>query len=213
MDDATNTREKILKKVRKALTQRADTSYLNIDLDSGLFKPEEESLELLFAREFTQLNGQFVYCIDTKELQENLSIVLKDHTAVFCFDLDLKKIIEKTGTPIIDRLELIDKVNIAVTTCECLVARTGSIVVSSGQAAGRKIPFYANIHIVVANVSQLVLNTKDTFNLLKEKYNNKMPGMITHISGPSRTADIEQTLVQGVHGPQQLYCFLVDDTL
>jgi len=45
---------------------------------------------------------------------------------------------------------------------------------------------------------------------LKEKYNQQLPSLMTFATGPSRTADIEKTLVVGVHGPKQVYLFLVD---
>jgi len=46
---------------------------------------------------------------------------------------------------------------------------------------------------------------------MKEKYGQDLPSMISLITGPSRTADIEKTLVMGAHGPGELYVFLVDD--
>ena len=56
-----------------------------------------------------------------------------------------------------------------------------------------------------------MLDLKDGFNRLKEKYGQKLPSMISTITGPSRTADIEKTLVLGAHGPKELYVFLIDD--
>ncbi|MEO8712513.1 MAG: LUD domain-containing protein [Parafilimonas sp.] len=50
---------------------------------------------------------------------------------------------------------------------------------------------------------------KDGFDLLKKKYSSGLPSLITLASGPSRTADIEKTLVTGVHGPKEVFCFLV----
>ena len=44
----------------------------------------------------------------------------------------------------------------------------------------------------------------------KEKYGNNIPSLITFATGPSRTADIEKTLVVGVHGPKEVYLFLVE---
>ncbi|MEI7965949.1 MAG: LUD domain-containing protein [Chitinophagaceae bacterium] len=48
---------------------------------------------------------------------------------------------------------------------------------------------------------------------MKEKYGKDLPSMITTISGPSKTADIEKTLVQGAHGPKEIIVFLIDDVL
>ena len=66
---------------------------------------------------------------------------------------------------------------------------------------------------MVARASQLVPDIKDGLNLLRGKYEGKMPSMISLVSGPSRTADIEKTLVLGAHGPKQLVLFLIDDLL
>ena len=45
---------------------------------------------------------------------------------------------------------------------------------------------------------------------IKEKYSGQLPSMVSFATGPSRTADIEKTLVVGVHGPKEVYLFLVD---
>jgi L-lactate dehydrogenase complex protein LldG len=56
----------------------------------------------------------------------------------------------------------------------------------------------------------LVYDVKDALQKLKEKYTGNIPSLITFATGPSRTADIEKTLVTGVHGPREVYCFLVE---
>ena len=81
---------------------------------------------------------------------------------------------------------------------------------SAGQASGRTTSVYAPIHVCIAFASQLVYEVKDALTLVKDKYNGKLPSLITFATGPSRTADIEKTLVVGVHGPKEVYCFLVD---
>jgi len=100
---------------------------------------------------------------------------------------------------------------VGITYCEALVARNGSVLVSNGTAAGRRLSIYPHIHIVIAYTSQLVLDLKDGFKVLKEKYPENMPSMVSNITGPSRTADIEKTLVLGAHGPKELYVFLLEN--
>ncbi|HVF98055.1 MAG TPA: LUD domain-containing protein, partial [Flavisolibacter sp.] len=100
----------------------------------------------------------------------------------------------------------------SVTTCESLVARTGSIVLSSVNQ-GRIPSVYAPVHVCVAYTSQLVYDVTDGLEAIKETYRDNLPSLITFATGPSRTADIEKTLVVGVHGPKEVYCFLVDDHL
>ncbi len=98
----------------------------------------------------------------------------------------------------------------SVTGCEYLVARTGTIVLSAAQQSGRTVSVYAPIHICIAYTNQLVYDVKDALQALKEKYADNIPSFITFASGPSRTADIEKTLVTGVHGPKEVYLFLVE---
>ena len=100
--------------------------------------------------------------------------------------------------------------DVSITGCECLVARTGTIVMSSAQESGRSASVYAPVHICIAYSNQLVYDVKEALQLVKDKYNNAMPSLIIFASGPSRTADIEKTLVVGVHGPKEVYLFLVE---
>jgi L-lactate dehydrogenase complex protein LldG len=69
---------------------------------------------------------------------------------------------------------------------------------------------YAPIHICIAYTNQVVYDISDGLHSITKHYGNHLPSLITLASGPSRTADIEKTLVVGVHGPKEVYCFLVD---
>jgi L-lactate dehydrogenase complex protein LldG len=84
------------------------------------------------------------------------------------------------------------------------------MVLSSAVSSGRTTSVYAPVHICIARVSQLVYDVKDALTAMQLKYGNKMPSMVSFATGPSRTADIEKTLVVGVHGPKEVYCFLLD---
>jgi L-lactate dehydrogenase complex protein LldG len=76
--------------------------------------------------------------------------------------------------------------------------------------SGRSVSVYAPVHICIAYTSQLVYDIKDGLQLIKTKYGANLPSLITLATGPSRTADIEKTLVVGVHGPKEVFCFLID---
>ncbi len=99
----------------------------------------------------------------------------------------------------------------AITTCEALISRTGSIVISSKQNSGRSLSAYAPAHVVVAYASQTVPDIKDGLSMVNEQYPDTYPSMVSVVTGPSRTADIEKTLVLGAHGPKELFLFLIDD--
>ena len=121
--------------------------------------------------------------------------------------------ITSASSQLADRLVKTDLSNcdVSITGCEYLVARTGSIVMSAAQSSGRSASVYAPIHICIAYTGQIVYDIKDALQGAKEKYGNDLPSLITFATGPSRTADIEKTLVVGVHGPKEVYLFLVEE--
>ena len=97
-----------------------------------------------------------------------------------------------------------------ITDCEAAIARTGSFLLSSHQNHGRVAPVYFPVHIVVLQAHQIVPDIGDGLQFLKQKYNDQLPSMINLNTGPSRTADIEKTLVTGVHGPKEVFCFFLN---
>jgi len=81
---------------------------------------------------------------------------------------------------------------------------------SAAQQSGRTVSVYAPVHICIAYTSQLVYDISDALKNIQLKH-PQLPSLITLATGPSRTADIEKTLVVGVHGPKEVFCFLVQD--
>ena len=211
MHEETTTKEKILKKVRKALIEKT-VKGSNVDFESDIFQKAEEPLEILFAQQLTKLNGKFSYCENEDELCNNLLDLISENKweGIFCYEKKAKEILKKANIRFSENEKDVKHVNVGVSFCESLSARTGSVLVSSKQTAGRRLPAFANYHIVIAYSSQLVYTIKESLNEIKKKYGNNLPSMIVNIAGPSRTADIEKTLVQGAHGPKEIYVFLVD---
>ena len=128
---------------------------------------------------------------------------------MYCIEPRLKELLQKNSFNHISETTLAD-CEVSITSCESLVARTGSIVLSAASPSGRTTSVYAPIHICIATTSQLVYDVKDALQLIKDKYSGNLPSLISFATGPSRTADIEKTLVVGVHGPKEAYVFLVD---
>jgi L-lactate dehydrogenase complex protein LldG len=213
MQDSTTSKEKILKKIRKALIHKSTQEIGDVDKDSEIFSTSEEPLEIQFAQNFAALNGKFVFCENEAEFIESFDFIAKDNEweNIFCLDQSIKVMLRKGNISFSDKEEDLLQTDIGLTLCECLVARTGSIILTSRQPSGRRLPIHANFHIVVAYTSQLVNSIKDGLKLIKDRYGNQQPSMITTITGPSSTADIEKTLVQGAHGPREIFVFLIDD--
>jgi L-lactate dehydrogenase complex protein LldG len=204
-------KENILKRIRKALSHSTPIPFPKSEGTESVFPPSPQEMEIEFAEQFSKLQGRFVYCINRQELAFQLGSLVKkmDWKKVYCLE---DKLLQVTGVQLDDRQVKTDLVNcdVSITGCEYLVARTGSVVMSAAQQSGRVTSVYAPVHICIAFTSQLVYDVKDALQLIKDKYNNKIPSLITFATGPSRTADIEKTLVVGVHGPKEVYVFLVE---
>jgi L-lactate dehydrogenase complex protein LldG len=204
-------KENILKKIRKALSHSTPLPFPQSENNNSIFHPAKQELEVEFAEQFTKLLGKFIYCQGHTELvsQLNTLITQQQWNKIYCREEKLKETLRQYSFDNFSNVELKD-CDVSITTCEVLVARTGSIVMSAAQQSGRTVSVYAPIHICVAYTNQLVYDVKDALQFVKEKYGEKLPSLITFATGPSRTADIEKTLVVGVHGPKEVYLFLVE---
>ena len=214
MQDSTS-KEKILKKVRKALIHKSTVDSVDIDYESEIYLTSEEPLEFTFAEKFSSVNGKFIFCENQADFIQNLASLIAENKweSIFCFENTIQDFLTKAQIRFSNDPASIKSVDIGITLCEALIARTGSVLITSKQASGRRLPLYANIHIVVAYTSQLVYNIKEGLKMISTKYADQIPSMIANITGPSRTADIEKTLVQGAHGPKEIFVMLIDDSL
>jgi L-lactate dehydrogenase complex protein LldG len=103
----------------------------------------------------------------------------------------------------------LEKCDAGITECDALVAQTGGVVVTSRSTGGRALSILPPHHVVVARRDQLVPDLPATFAMLQRKYAPDFPSMISFITGPSRTGDIERILVLGAHGPKKLTIFCI----
>lgn len=211
MRDITTAKEKLLKKVRKALLEKRDNPYPNLE-EQPHYPPLDEMLEVTFAEQFTAVSGQFVFCEDEVQFIENLLELAEERKwhKIYCWETALQNILNTYEYPFFETGKDFDQADVGFTLCEALIARNGSIMLSNANSAGRRLSIYPPVHIVLAYTSQLVPDLKDAFSLMKHKYRGQLPSMITTVTGPSRTADIEKTLVLGAHGPKELFVFLLD---
>jgi len=211
MRDITTSKEKLLKKIRKALLEKRENPYPNLE-DLPLYPQNDEILEILFAEQFTAVSGQFVFCEDEVQFIENLLELAeaRDWHKIYCWEPALQEILTRFEYPFFETDKDFEQAEVGFTLCETLVARNGSIMLSNAGMAGRRLSIYPPVHIVLAYTSQLVLDLKDGFKFIKNKYGTNLPSIITTVTGPSRTADIEKTLVLGAHGPRELFVFLLD---
>jgi L-lactate dehydrogenase complex protein LldG len=212
MDETTN-KEKLLKSIRNALLTRLDNPFQDIDLDSPVYPAIEESADIRFAMEFIRVGGKFVYCANEEELERSLASVLVSENLMPAYTPDekIRYVLAQQGIDLLRDAGEPFEIKTTITQCEFLIARTGSILMSSRLLSGRRLHAVPDVHIVVAGTSQIVTELKEALSGIRDKYAPGFPSQITVVTGPSRTADIEKTLVMGAHGPLALYLFLVED--
>ncbi len=98
---------------------------------------------------------------------------------------------------------------VGITGCFCAVAETGTLMQLSSPETFSSAALLPETHIAIVPVSRIVGSMEEAFALaLKER--GELPRATNFISGPSRTGDIEQTIVLGAHGPYRVHVILVD---
>jgi len=99
---------------------------------------------------------------------------------------------------------------LGLTDADFALADTGTLVILSRPGHPRAVSLLPPVHIAVLPVGRLVADLAHLFAVLDLKQATADSSGITFITGPSRTADIEQTLVIGAHGPARVHIILID---
>lgn len=223
---AADSREKILRRIREALSVKAaprhliGASTLTSDLQPQAWlppvrRPEADRLAL-FQQNSAELKTTVIPCSDETELTSELSQLAKKENWMSIgshrFDLG-NRAVNALGLPVVFtdqpyQTSALERCDAGISGCDCLVAQTGGIAVTSASAGGRALSVLPPHHVVIASTSQLVGDLADAFALLRTNYGN-VPAFASFITGPSRTGDIERILVLGAHGPKKLTLLLV----
>lgn len=216
-------RDKILTRVREALKQRAPRSHQGDE--SWLPAPAAEARQWLppcgesvedqlesFRKASADLRTEFHLLPDQAAAQALLLQMSKTDgwkqlaTHKGEFTDSLTSILSAPVLSTDDGYDVneLEQCDVGITECEALVAQTGSILVTSRNAGGRALSVLPPYHIVLARRDQMVRDLPAAFALVKQRYGAHYPSMISFITGPSRTGDIERILVLGAHGPKRL---------
>jgi len=99
---------------------------------------------------------------------------------------------------------------VGVTGSFCAIAETGTLVTLSGEFSPATTSLLPETHIAVLRTSRIVKTMEDAWSLVRQEVGD-LPRQVNFISGPSRTADIEMTLVYGAHGPFRVHVILLND--
>lgn len=101
--------------------------------------------------------------------------------------------------------------SVSVTGAFSAVAETGTLALTSGAPSPTLLNFLPENHIVVLDAKDLSGSYEDLWAKLKAQYGAEMPRTLNLVTGPSRSGDIEQTILMGAHGPKRLHIILLDE--
>jgi L-lactate dehydrogenase complex protein LldG len=108
------------------------------------------------------------------------------------------------------RAEAEDRVSL--TPCHAAIAETGTLMLISGAQTPTTLNFLPETHIVLVRGDQVVATYEDGWDRLRATAKTEaLPRAVNFVTGPSRTADIEQHIELGAHGPRRLHIVLVED--
>ncbi|MGH7900592.1 MAG: LutC/YkgG family protein [Thermodesulfobacteriota bacterium] len=227
-----NSREKILKRIKAGL-KNAHPEAMNT-LKPGFIGPkptpsamEDERSTLIeqFASEVNMVNGKAQIIRDRNEINENVLNIFNQYKAKtfmiwdtpFLDFLKLKDFLKVNGFINVqsEHKETLADVNIGITEVDYAIADSGTLVLMTDTGKQRLDSLIVPIHVAVLESTKIIRNIFELIDILdNELVNNnglkRLPGCITFITGPSRTADIEFILTLGVHGPKELQVLITD---
>jgi L-lactate dehydrogenase complex protein LldG len=98
---------------------------------------------------------------------------------------------------------------LGITGAFCAIAETGTLVLLSGAATPTGTMLLPDTHIAVVSAASIVAGMEEAFALIRGE-RSQFPRAVNLVSGPSRTGDIEQTIVLGAHGPYRVHILVID---
>lgn len=209
-------REHVLGAIRSALGREAPDAPTRARLDARLASPApnllprigEEVLER-FLRNARAQSMSVARVEATERVPEAVARYVAEH------DLPRRAVVARAlrGLPWTADLEVRDgpareEDALSVTPSYAAVAETGSVVLLSGPESPTSLNFVPDDHVVVVEAARIVRYPEDVWQRLRHEFPG-VPRTVNLISGPSRTADIEQVLQLGVHGPRRVHLVLV----
>lgn len=180
-----------------------------------------------FLLELTRIGGRFQrvangesafqYILQVASVREARTIVAWEGQIIGGIDMPrrlrekgIELLTETIGAEFISSMAAAD---LGVSGVDYALADTGTLVLLARKGQARSISLLPPVHIAVMRPEQILSGLSDLFPLLRHAVREEgrdLSSAITFITGPSRTADIELTLVVGVHGPQELHVVLLD---
>jgi L-lactate dehydrogenase complex protein LldG len=218
-----SSRNDILNRLRERANpgKKSKPSFLQDNNIYADYPQKPADLLELFKLRFDSLSGELIVVKDLPQAATSLLGVLQGISSSQCktHRSPLINALRDQEETLKDFLNIIDEEDInsvdfagnevGITEADYLIARTGSILIRTVSAGGRRLSVLPPTHIVIAHENQLIPSLDEAFKLLKG--DEDFWSYATIISGPSRTSDIEKQLVLGAHGPKRLIVILIKE--
>ena len=220
-------RETILSRIRKSLTVGENDSIRQARVDERLFSapvgviPRRGQLETaakckLFTDKAESVQSTVDRVTDYNKVPEAVANYLRDNN--FPSILQMGEDSELTSIPWqnsphlkVEQAINTDAEAVSITHAYSGVAETGTIVLNSGKENPTGNNFLPQAHIVVIDANSIEGDFESTWSKIRKKFGKGLlPRTVNMITGPSRSADIEQTLLLGAHGPRALHIIIVN---
>ena len=213
-------RDRLFANVRTALRRAASQPLDQVAPLAALSLPVPRSDRNLFTNLFVQnfetLAGKAFVVPDVASVVPALRLLLEGKQVVASNSPYLETCgitaLPQVQSGISDRAELRQacaKADIGITSVEYALAETGTFVMLAGAQQARLISLLPPIHVAVFSRSRILANLNELLTVLPQPAQQSSSMVL--ITGPSRTADIEQILVRGVHGPGEIYAVIVEE--
>ncbi len=167
-------------------------------------------LDELFVKNFISKGGKFLYCSNTKELEQNLLQILQENkwNNIVCFDDDLNKFLTKIKSAktqqIVHNLPFF-------TVCEALTADDGSIMFSSKQLKGKKLKDLPTDFIVFGKTSQLVRSIREGVMTVRARAESNSPTIVSSVKNYTPGKEGSDFMSYGNTNAKSLYLLLLED--
>lgn len=199
-------REEILSRLKNAIHPEPEP----VDFDSPIYHPINEPLDLAFKKNLELVNGCVYLCNSEQELANTIKPFLQTYKSenICCRQQEIIQLLNKFNIGFSECKKTEPTIEVGILSCEFLIAHTGSVMVSSAQSGGRQLLIYPPVQVFIASKNQLVDYLENAYTNVQKKYGKDLPSQIALVTGPSRTADIEKTLILGAHGPKEVHVFI-----
>ena len=177
---------------------------------ANIFQVPENELSEEFVLNYKKHLGKFVFCKDAQELADNLKFLIaeKKWDELYCYNGVISQLLGQIGITFRNFIGGRTRLQVSITQCDYLVARTGSIVITSKKEREEQIYNLCDHLVVIATLRQILPDMKTVFDKLRQD-GASMPAVVNVLNGVSSTLSFESDVLEGAQGLKSCHLFLL----